>query len=117
MVLCSCGRDWYGDAFVRRERVTFLVQNDTGDPLEGVEVKTVEVDAFDNDPILGRTQYDYTDADGKVTIKAAFNNNPNSSSLTERTNRFTFTAIGYTVLDTLFNHWDGPVEIVLTHQF
>lgn len=117
MVLCSCGRDWYGDTFVRRELVTFHVLSDTGNPLEGVEVKTVEVDAFDNDPILGRTQYDYTDADGKVTIKAAFNNNPNSSSLTERTNRFTFTATGYVIFDTLFNHWDSPVDIVLTHQF
>ena len=116
MTICSCGRDWYGDTVVRRELVTFHVQNDNGSPLEGVEVKTVEVDAFDNDPIIGRTQYDRTDADGKVTIKAAFNNNPNSSSLTERTNRFTFTATGYAVFDTLFNHWDGPVEIVLQRR-
>ena len=116
MVLCSCSRDWYGDTFVRRELVTFHVQNDTGNPLKGVEVKAVEVDAFDNDPIVGRTQYAYTDDDGMVTIKVAFNDEEGYNGLTERTNRFTFTATGYTVLDTLFNHWDGPVDIVLQRR-
>ena len=111
--MCSCGRDWYGKVFVNRKPVTFRVMNDSGTPLENVEVKSEELDAFDNDPIIGRTQYDRTDADGNVTIKAAFNNNPNSSSLTERTNRFTFTATDYAVFDTIFNYWEGTVDIVL----
>lgn len=116
ILVSSCGRDWYGDTFVRRELVTFHVQNDTGNPLKGVEVKAVEVDAFDNDPIVGRTQYAYTDDDGMVTIKVAFDDEEGYSSLSERTNRFTFTATDYAVFDTLFNYWDGTIEIMLQRE-
>lgn len=113
MTMCSCGRDWYGDTFVKRELVTFHVKSDSGQPLNGVEVMTVEVDAFDNDPIIGRTHYAYTDAEGLVTVKAAYDKELGYSSLTERTTRFYFTADGYTAYDTLFNYWEDTVGIVL----
>lgn len=116
MTMCSCGRDWYGDTFVKRELVTFHVKSDSGQPLNGVEVMTVEVDAFDNDPIIGRTQYDYTDADGVVTIEAVFDDGNGYSMLGERTNRFIFTATDYAVFDTIFNYWEGTVDIVLHEE-
>ena len=116
MTMCSCGRDWYGDTFVKRELVTFHVKSDSGQPLNGVEVMTVEVDAFDNDPIIGRTQYDYTDADGFVTIEAVFDDGDGYSMLGERTNRFIFTATDYAVFDTIFNYWEGTVDIVLHEE-
>ena len=116
MTMCSCGRDWYGDTFVKRELVTFHVKSDSGQPLNGVEVMTVEVDAFDNDPIIGRTQYDRTDADGVVTIEAVFDDEDGYSMLGERTNRFIFTATDYAVFDTIFNYWEGTVDIVLHEE-
>lgn len=116
MTMCSCGRDWYGDTFVKRELVTFHVKSDSGQPLNGVEVMTVEVDAFDNDPIIGRTLYDYTDADGVVAIEAVFDDGDGYSMLGERTNRFIFTATDYAVFDTIFNYWEGTVDIVLHEE-
>lgn len=116
MTICSCGRDWYGDMFVKRELVTFLVQNDNGTPLENVELKSEELDAFDYDLILNGTHYDYTNADGIVTVKAVFDKEAGYSSLGERTTRFTFKATDYAVFDTIFNHWDGTVEIVLRRE-
>ena len=113
ITMCSCGRDWYGDMFVKRELVTFHVQNDNGTPLEDVEVKSEELDAFDYDLILNGTHYDRTNADGMVTIKVVFDEEAGYSSLGERTTRFTFTTTNYAVFDTIFNHWDGTVEIVL----
>ena len=113
MTICSCGRDWYGDMFVRRELVTFHVLNDNGTPLENVEVKSEELDAFDYDLILNGTHYDHTNADGIVTVKAVFDEDAGYSSLGERTTRFTFTTTDYAVFDTIFNYWNGTVEIIL----
>lgn len=77
---------------------------------------TVERDAFDGDPIIDRTNYAYTDENGFVTVKAAFDEEPGFSSLTERTTSFTFTADGYAKYDTLFNYWEGVIDIVLHRE-
>ena len=112
LLMFSCQRDTFGDLFVKRKSVTFHVQSDSGQPLQDACLKTEELDTFDNDPIIGRTHYAYTDADGIVTVEAAFNNN----SLTERTTRFTFTATNYIEYDTVFNYWEDTVDIVLHRQ-
>jgi hypothetical protein len=36
--------------------------------------------------------------------------------LAERTTRFTFTATGFTVFDTIFNDWEDTVDIVLSKE-
>lgn len=109
----ACGRDMYGDLFVRRETVTFRVLDDSGLPLQGVRLMTEELDAFDYDLIVDGTHYAYTDAEGMVTVKAVFDEETGYSQLGERTTRFTFTASGYTEYDTIFNYWDGIVDITL----
>jgi len=111
MTISACKRDVYGDVFVNRDPVTFHVQSEEGQPLSNVSLKAVEVDGFDNDPIVGRTQYAYTDAEGVVTVDAARDNR--EDLLGERTTRFTFTATDYVVFDTVFNEWQGTVDIVL----
>lgn len=116
MVMCSCQRDTFGDLFVKRKPVTFHVQSDSGQSLQDVCLKTEELDTFDNDPIVGRTNYAYTNADGLVTVKAAFDENPGYSSLSVRTTTFTFTADGYATYDTLFNYWEDTVGIVLRRE-
>ena len=116
MVMCSCQRDTFGDLFVKRKPVTFHVQSDSGQSLQDVCLKTEELDTFDNDPIVGRTHYAYTDAEGMVTVKAAFNNEPGYSSLSERTTMFTFTATNYIEFDTVFNYWEDTVDIFLHRE-
>ena len=111
MTISACKRDVYGDVFVNRDPVTFHVQSEEGKSLSNVSLKAVEVDGFDNDPIVGRTQYAYTDAEGVVTVDAARDNG--EDLLGERTTRFTFTATDYVVFDTVFNEWEGTVDIVL----
>lgn len=111
VTISACRRDVYGDVFVNRDPVTFRVQSEEGQPLSNVSLKTDELDGFDGDLILGRTQYAYTDEDGMVTVDAARNN---PSILGEsRTTRFTFTATDYVVFDTIFNRWEGTIDIVL----
>ena len=110
VTISACKRDVYGDLFVNRDPVTFYVHSDVGQPLENVSLKTEELDGFDNDPIVDGTHYAYTDANGMVTVDAARNN---SEALAERTTRFTFTATNYAVFDTIFNSWDGTIDIVL----
>ena len=116
MTTVGCQRDTFGDLFVKRKSLIFHVQSDSGQDLSGVCLKTVECDAFDGDPIVGRTNYTYTDEDGLVTVKAAFDEEPGYSSLIERTTRFTFTATNYIEYDTLFNYWEDTVDIVLHRQ-
>ena len=111
MTMFACKRDVYGDVFVNRDPVTFYVQSAEGQPLSNVSLKIEEVDGFDKEPIVGRTQYAYTDAEGMVTVDAARNNG--EDLLGERTTRFTFTATDYVVFDTVFNSWEGTVDIVL----
>lgn len=113
VLMSACQRDTFGDLFVKRKALTFRVQSDSGQVLSGVCLTTVECDAFDNDPIVGRTNYAYTDEEGLVTVKAAYDKELGYSSLTERTTRFYFTADGYTAYDTLFNYWEDTVGIVL----
>ena len=109
----ACGRDMYGDLFVRRETVTFRVLDDSGLPLQGIRLMTEELDAFDYDLIVDGTRYAYTDAERMVTVKAVFDEETGYSQLGERTTRFTFTASGHAEYDTIFNHWDGTVGITL----
>ena len=116
MTMCSCGRDWYGDVFVNRKPVTFRVMNDSGTPLENVEVKSEELDAFDYDLIIDGTHYARTNAEGLVTVNAVFDEDAGYSSLGERTTKFTFTATDYTVFDTILNYWEGTVDIVLHEE-
>ena len=111
MTISACKRDVYGNVFVNRDPVTFHVISEEGKPLSNVSLKAVEVDGFDNDPIVGKTQYAYTDAEGVVTVDAARDNG--EDLLGERTTRFTFTATDYVVFDTVFNAWEGTVDIVL----
>lgn len=113
IAMCSCGRDWYGEVFVNRKPVTFRVMNDSGTPLENVEVKSEELDAFDYDLIIDGTHYARTNAEGLVTVNAVFDKDAGYSSLGERTTRFTFTATDYAIFDTIFNYWEGTVDIVL----
>ena len=62
------------------------------------------------------THYAYTDAEGMVTVKAVFDEDPSHNRLIERTTRFTFTASGHAEYDTSFNHWDGTVDITLQRE-
>ncbi len=114
MILPACKRDVYGDLFINRELVTLRVQSDDGRLLSNVSVKAEEVDTFDNDPIIDRTQYVYTDADGLATLEVAFSSK--SEPLLDRTTRFTFTATDYAVFDTIFNYWEGTIDIVLQRE-
>ena len=114
VAISACKRDVYGDVFINRDPVTFRVQSEEGQPLSNVSLKTEELDGFDGDLLLGRTNYAYTDAEGMVTVNAAVQNSP--GPLTERTTRFTFTATDYVVFDTIFNSWEGTVDIVLHRE-
>jgi len=114
MTISACKRDVYGDVFVNRDPVTFHVISEEGKPLSNVSLKTEELDGFDFDLILGRTQYAYTDEDGMVTVDAA-RNNPGILG-ESRTTGFTFTATEYVVFDTIFNSWDGTIDIVLYRE-
>ena len=112
LLTISAGRrDVYGDLFINRDPVTFHVQSEGGQPLSNVSLKTEELDGFDGDLIVNGTHYAYTDAEGIVTVDAAVHNSP--GPLTERTTRFTFTATDYVVFDTIFNRWEGTIDIVL----
>ena len=111
--ISACKNDVYGDLFVPRESVTFQVTSEDGQVLPDVSLMTEELDAFDNDLIINGTHYYTTDAEGKVTVKAPYYT---TSRLTERTTRFTFTATDYVVFDTIFNYWEGTVDIVLHRE-
>ena len=114
MILPACKHDVYGDLFIKREPLTLRVQSDDGRLLSNVNVKAEEVDTFDNDPIIDRTQYVYTDAEGLATLEVAFSSK--SEPLLDRTTRFTFTATDYAVFDTIFNYWEGTVDIFLQRE-
>ena len=114
MILPACKQDVYGDLFIKREPVTFRVQSDDGRLLSNVSVKAEEVDTFDNDPIIDRTQYVYTDTEGLATLEVAFSSK--SDPILDRTTRFTFTATDYVIFDTIFNYWEGTVDIVLQRE-
>lgn len=116
VLMSSCQHDTFGDLFVKRKSVTFHVQSEHNQPLKDVCLMTVERDAFDNDPIVGRTNYAYTDENGFVTVNAAFNEEPGYSRLGERTTSFSFSADGYTAYDTVFNYWEDTVDIILYRQ-
>ena len=111
VTISACRRDVYGDLFINRDPVTFHVQSEGGQPLSNVSLKTEELDGFDGDLIVNGTHYAYTDDEGMVTVDAAVRNSP--GPLTERTTRFTFTATDYVVFDTIFNRWEGTIDIVL----
>ena len=113
MAMSACKRDMYGKLFVPRESVTFQVTTEDGQVLPNISLKTEELDAFDNDLIVNGTHYYSTDAEGKVTVDAPYYT---TSRLTERTTRFTFTATDYAVFDTIFNTWEGTVDIVLRRE-
>ena len=113
MAMSACKRDTYGKLFVPRESVTFQVTTEDGQVLPNISLKTEELDAFDNDLIVNGTHYYSTDAEGKVTVDAPYYT---TSRLTERTTRFTFTATDYAVFDTIFNTWEGAVDIVLRRE-
>lgn len=110
ITISACKRDVYGDIFINRDPVTFYVHSDEGQPLENVSLKTEELDGFDYDPIVDGTNYAYTDSEGMVSVDAARNN---KELLAERTTRFTFSATGFAVFDTIFNSWEGTIDIVL----
>jgi hypothetical protein len=111
--ISACKQDVYGDWFVPRESVTFQVTTEDGQVLPDVSLMTEELDAFDNDLIVDGTHHYTTDAEGKVTVEAPYYT---SSRLSERTTRFTFTATDYAIFDTIFNYWDGTVDIVLHRE-
>ena len=111
--ISACKQDVYGDWFVPRESVTFQVTTEDGQVLPDVSLMTEELDAFDNDLIVDGTHHYTTDAEGKVTVEAPYYT---TSRLSERTTRFTFTATDYAVFDTIFNYWDGTVDIVLHRE-
>ena len=111
--ISACKQDVYGDLFVPRESVTFQVTTEDGQVLPDVSLMTEELDAFDNDLIVDGTHHYTTDAEGKVTVEAPYYT---TSRLSERTTRFTFTATDYAVFDTIFNYWDGTVDIVLHRE-
>jgi len=113
ITIASCKQDVYGDLFVPRKSVTFQVTTEDGQVLSSVSLKTEELDAFDNDLIVNGTHHYSTDAEGKVTVDAPYYT---TSSLSERTTRFTFTATDYVVFDTIFNYWEGTVDIVLRRE-
>ena len=110
LTISACKQDVYGELFVPRESVTFQVTTENGQALPDVSLMTEELDAFDNDLIINGTHYYTTDAEGKVTVDAPYYK---TDRLAERTTRFTFTATDYVVFDTIFNIWDGTVDIVL----
>ena len=111
--ISACKQDVYGDLFVPRESVTFQVTAEDAQVIPDVSLMTEELDAFDNDLIVDGTHHYTTDAEGKVTVEAPYYT---TSRLSERTTRFTFTATDYAVFDTIFNYWDGTVDIVLHRE-
>ena len=111
--ISACKKDVYGDWFVPRESVTFQVTTEDGQALPDVSLMTEELDDFDYDLILNGTHYYTTDAEGRVTVDAPYYK---TDRLAERTTRFTFTATDYVVFDTIFNYWDGTVDIVLHRE-
>lgn len=113
MTISACKRDVYGDIFINRDPVTFHVKSNDGQSLSNVSLKTEELDGFDYDLIVDGTHYAYTDSLGMVTVDAA---RSNPDLLAERTTRFTFTATGFTVFDTIFNDWEDTVDIVLSKE-
>ena len=113
MTVSACKRDVYGDIFINRDPVTFHVKSNDGQSLSNVSLKTEELDGFDYDLIVDGTHYAYTDSLGMVTVDAA---RSNPDLLAERTTRFTFTATGFTVFDTIFNDWEDTVDIVLSKE-
>ena len=113
MTISACKRDVYGDIFINRDPVTFHVKSNDGQSLSNVSLKTEELDGFDYDLIVDGTHYAYTDSLGMVTVDAARNN---PDLLAERTTRFTFTATGFTVFDTIFNSWEDTIDIVLSKE-
>ena len=114
ITMSACKRDVYGDLFINRDPVTFHVQSAEGQSLSNVSLMAVEVDGFDEEAIVGRTQYAYTDDEGMVTVDAACNNW--EGVFGARTTRFTVTATDYVVYDTVFNSWEGTVDIVLSRE-
>ena len=114
LTISACKQDVYGELFVPREAVTFQVTTENGQALPDVSLMTEELDDFDYDLILNGTHYYSTDAEGKVTVDDA----PyyTTERLTKRTTRFTFTATDYVDFDTIFNYWDGTVDIVLHRE-
>ena len=113
VTISACKRDVYGDIFINRDPVTFHVKSNDGQSLSNVSLKTEELDGFDYDLIVDGTHYAYTDSLGMVTVDAA---RSNPDLLAERTTRFTFTATGFTVFDTIFNDWEDTVDIVLSKE-
>ena len=111
--ISACKQDVYGDLFVPRESVSFQVTNEDGQVLPDVSLKTEELDDFDYDLIVNGTHYYTTDAKGEVTVEAPYYT---TEHLTKRTTRFTFTATDYVVFDTIFNYWDGTVDIILHRE-
>lgn len=111
--ISACKKDVYGDLFVPRESVTFQVTSEDGQALPDISLMTEELDDFDYDLILNGTHYYTTDAEGKVTVEAPCYT---TERLIKRTTRFTFTATDYVVFDTIFNYWEGTVDIVLHRE-
>ncbi|MBR1514156.1 MAG: hypothetical protein IJ622_07700 [Bacteroidales bacterium] len=114
VAMFACKRDVYGDVFINRDPVTFRVQSEEGQPLSNVSLKTEELDGFDYGLIVNGTHYAYTDVDGMATVDAA-RNNPDLLG-ESRTTRFTFTATDYSLFDTIFNSWEGTIDIVLHRE-
>ena len=114
MTISGCKRDVYGDLFIKRAPVTFRVTNENGQALSNVSVKAEERDGFDGDLIMNGVRYTYTDAEGMATISDAACYDP--SLFGGRTNGFVFTTTGYAVFDTIFNTWEGTVDIVLHRE-
>lgn len=113
LTISACKQDVYGELFVPRESVTFQVTTENGQALPDVSLMTEELDEFDYDLIVNGTHYYTTDAEGKVTVDAPCYT---TDHLAERTTRFTFTATDYVVFDTIFNYWEGTVDIVLRRE-
>ena len=111
--ISACKQDVYGELFVPRESVTFQVTNEDGKMLSNVSLKTEELDDFDYDLIVNGTHYYTTDAEGKVTVDAPYYT---TDRLAKRTTRFTFTATDYIDFDTIFNYWEGTVDVVLRRE-
>lgn len=116
MMMNACEHDWYGRVFINRKPVTFQVLSVSGQSLPDVEVKAEELDALDYDPILEGLHYTRTDSEGMATVDAVYNPESGHYRLGERTTRFTFTTTDYSLFDTVFNYWDGIVEIILTEN-
>ena len=114
VIMPACKQDVYGDLFIKREPVTFRVISDSGKALSNVSLKTEELDGASCDVIVNGTHYAYTDTEGMVTVDAAFGFK--SEPFLDRTTRFTFTATDYVVFDTVFNSWEGTIDIVLYRE-